>query len=275
VGDGGPADRDRSCHLLAGHFVPFVGAVRVLFGLVVRERKRLAVVVVAALLAAALLSACGGSGDSGSNSATTGTGLSAEAKAQAKERLEALKRKREREAAAEKRQKKAPEAGAASGGSGSKRVATPLKVSGGGSAQVRTKGGDNSIQEYGEESGESELREAAEAVHGFYVARVGEEWAKACSYLTKAVAHQFEELASQSPQLKGEGCAPVLQALTRPLPPSVARETTLVDAISLRQDGERAFLIYRGAEEKPYAIPMQQEGGAWKAGSLTGTPLSY
>jgi hypothetical protein len=237
---------------------------------------KLVAALLAVILAAALLAACGG----GSGSDSTGTSTSAETASQgqreaAKEKIEAkvreLKEKRANSGSG-------AQSGGGNGSGGSKKAKTaiavpPLKVSGGGSAQVRTKGGDNSIQNYGEESGESELREAAEAVHGFYVARANEEWAKACSYLTKSTTQQFEELASRSPQLKGKGCAPVLQAFTRPLPPSVERETTLVDAISLRQDGERAFLIYRGAEDKAYAISMQQEGGAWKVGSVAGTPL--
>jgi hypothetical protein len=65
----------------------------------------------------------------------------------------------------------------------------------------------------------------------------------------------------------------VLNAFTQPLPPSVERETTEVDAASLRREGERAFLIYKGMEHKVFAVTMQEEGGAWKVGSLAGVPL--
>ena len=70
-------------------------------------------------------------------------------------------------------------------------VEGPLKVSGGGSEQFLIKGGDNSIQEYGEESGESELQEAAEQVHDFFVARAMGDWEKACSYLSKSMSEQL------------------------------------------------------------------------------------
>lgn len=160
-----------------------------------------------------------------------------------------------------------------SGDSGDSPVSTPLKVSGGGSEQFRFKGGDNSIQEYGEESDESELQEAAEAVHGFYVARAEEDWGTACSYLAESMVSQLEALASQSPGLKGKGCAPVLKAFTSPLPASVRRETTVVDAGSLRRDDERGFLIYYDVEGKPYAMPLEDEAGAWKLTLLTATPL--
>jgi hypothetical protein len=159
------------------------------------------------------------------------------------------------------------------GGSGGKEVETPLKVSGGGSAQFRTKGGDNSIQEYGEESGESELQEAAEVVHGFYVARAEEQWSTACSYLSKSNIEQLEQLASQSPQFKGADCATVLKAFTRPLSASVDREITTVDAGSLRREGEQGFLIYYGAGHVKYAMPLRDEGGTWKVTALSGTTL--
>ncbi len=163
----------------------------------------------------------------------------------------------------------------ASGGSGSSAHAvTPLKVSGGGSAQFRSKGGDNSIQEFGEEGGESELREAAEAVHAFYVARDAGEWAHACSYLSSSEVGQLEQLGAQSPQLKGKGCAAVLAAFTRPLSASLEREITAIDAGSLRQEGEQAFLIYYGPPGKTvYAMPLKQEDGVWKVGALSASAL--
>jgi hypothetical protein len=159
------------------------------------------------------------------------------------------------------------------GGHHAPHVATPLHVSGGGSAQFRTPGGDNSIQEFGEESSESELKQAAEALHSFYVARANEDWSAACSYLSSTTQKQLEELASRSEQLKDKGCAGVLQAFTQPLPPAIERETTEVDAGSLRREGERGFLIYTGAENKIYAINMTFEGGAWKVAGLAPVPL--
>jgi hypothetical protein len=163
--------------------------------------------------------------------------------------------------------------GSSSSGKSVKEVETPLKVSGGGSAQFRTKGGDNSIQEFGDESDESELQEAAEVVHGFYVSRAAEEWDKACSYLAKTNIEQLQQLANQSAQSKGADCATVLEAFTRPLAAAVAREITTVDAGSLRHEGEQGFLIYFGAGHVKYAMPLRAEGGAWKVAALSGTTL--
>jgi len=152
--------------------------------------------------------------------------------------------------------------------------AAPLKVSGGGAEQYRTEGGDNSIQEFGEEGDEGELEEAAAVLHAYLVARAEEDWPAACDNLAGTVIDQLDVVASRSSQLEGQGCAKTLEALTPPLPAAVRRESTIVDAGSLRREGERAFLIFRGAEEATYAIVMEQESGAWKVGAIATTPLS-
>jgi hypothetical protein len=152
--------------------------------------------------------------------------------------------------------------------------AAPLEVSGGGSEQFKVKGGDNSVQEYGEEADEGELREAAEVVHSFYVARAGEEWEEACAYLASRQIEALKQLASQAPQFKGKGCAALLAALTEPLSPTLQRQATTVDAQALRHEGEQAFLIYTGPPGKTvYSMPMNLEGGAWKVGALSGSAL--
>ena len=160
-----------------------------------------------------------------------------------------------------------------------KEVESPLKVSGGGSEQFRTKGGDNSIQEFGEESAESELQEAAEQVHGFFVARAVGDWEKACSYLSKSTSEQLKQLATSSTELGDKSCASFLEAFTGRLSASAWRENTMVDAGSVRLDGEQAFLIYYGApkngtsERIVYAMPLAREDGTFKVGALAGDPL--
>jgi hypothetical protein len=164
--------------------------------------------------------------------------------------------------------------GSRPGSSGHHVDAAPLKVTGGGSAQFEVSGGDNSVQEYGAEAGESELREAAEAVHSFYVARLGGEWALACSDLSRSTAEGLQQLAEKSPQLKGKGCAGGLDAFTKPLSPSLQRQLTTLDAAALRTEGEQAFLIYTGPPGRTvYAMPLRSEGGEWKLGAITAAAL--
>jgi hypothetical protein len=150
----------------------------------------------------------------------------------------------------------------------------PLAVSGGGSAQFHAKGGDNSVQDYGAEAALSELRQAAAATHSFFVARVRGEWARACGLLAAAERESFEKLATQNPQLRGKGCAAALAAFAPPPSGSEARELTQVDAASLRQEGQQAFLIYVGAPEGTvYAMPLHLEDGGWRPAAISGDAL--
>jgi hypothetical protein len=149
----------------------------------------------------------------------------------------------------------------------------PLEVSGGGSAQFHVKGGDNSVQDYGEEAGKAELRQAAAATHSLLVAGVRGEWARACSLLSADEREKLEKGAAQS-SLVGKGCASALAAVTQPVPGSLAREITRVDAASLRREGEQAFLVYVGAPEATvYAMPLRLEGGIWKPAAISGSAL--
>jgi hypothetical protein len=240
---------------------------------VIREGTRPLAALAAALIVAAALAACGGSDSSSTTDAAAGeSGTTAATTAQSAPRQQSDGRDQHNGQGRQQRQTQ-QQSGGGSGGKSAAEVETPLEVSGGGSAQFRTKGGDNSIQEFGDESDESELQEAAEVVHGFYVSRAAEEWEKACSYLSKSNKEQLEQLANQSPQSKGADCATVLKAFTRPLSASVDREITTVDAGSLRREGEQGFLIYYGAGHVKYAMPLREEGGSWKVTALSGTTL--
>jgi hypothetical protein len=147
--------------------------------------------------------------------------------------------------------------------------------SGGGSAPLRTKGGDNSVQEFGEEADMSELDEAAAALHDFLDARAESNWAAACEYMSKSVVEGFKQLAAQSAQVEDSSCAGILQGLTNPAAKEAMKaEAAQADVHSLRADSERAFVIYTANGDAVYAMPMANEGGAWKVASLAGTPLN-
>lgn len=147
--------------------------------------------------------------------------------------------------------------------------------SGGGSEQFRTKGGDNSVQEFGEEAATSEREEAATALHNFLDARAQGEWAAACDYLASSISSSFEELAGQAKGAKATSCAEILASLTNPAAKNLLlEEAERADVGSLRVEGDRAFLIYRGLEGDILAMPMAQEDGEWKVASLAGTPLN-
>ncbi len=167
------------------------------------------------------------------------------------------------------------QSGTTGGGGNHRHVpVAPLEVSGGGSAQFHVKGGDNSVQDYGAEASESELRQAAEDLHAFLAATVRGEWGRACGLLAADEQKRLEAAVAQSPQLRGKGCAAALAAFTQPVSGSVARELTQVDAASLRHEGGQGFLIYVGApDDTVYAMPLHLEGGAWKLSAVSGVVL--
>ena len=137
-----------------------------------------------------------------------------------------------------------------------------------GSAAFRTPGGDNSIQNYGEEA-DAEQRQGAEAALATYLdAREAGDWATSCEYLAKAAVEPLEQLAESSPQLKGKGCAAIVGALSAQLPTS-SRANPLVEGVaSLRFEGERGFALFHGPEGVDYFVPMVDEDGEWKVGAL-------
>lgn len=166
-------------------------------------------------------------------------------------------------------------AGEPAGGDAGDFVPEKHDDSGGGSEQFKVKGGDNSVQEFGEEAGGEEFEAAAAALHNFLDARAEGNWAAACRYMSKAVVESFEELAAQSKQLDGASCGAIVEGLTNPAAKaSMKEEAEQADVGSLRIEGERAFLIYTGVDGTVMAMPMANEDGEWKVGSLAGTPLS-
>lgn len=223
-----------------------------------------------ALLLVAVLAGCGGGGDSSSTAAQAGAG-SAEGKS---------------DDGASKRAGAEGGDGKSSDGAGAKQQtaaagdASDFKPkrhqdSGGGSEQFKVKGGDNSVQEFGEEAGTSELEAAAAVLHNFLDARAEGNWAAACEYMSRSTIESFEKLASQAKQGQDTSCGGILAAITNPAAKAAMKaEAEKADVGSLRIEGGQAFLIYTGTEGSILAMPMANEGGAWKVASLAGTPLN-
>ena len=239
-----------------------------------RRGSKTLIAALAALLLAAGLVACGGGGDSSSSAGDEAAGAQAEAKPQEGGSKEG-DRKQKKSGGGEKGSGGGGKSGGgeSSGPSADEFSPQQHSDSGGGSAKFRTKGGDNSVQEFGEENS-SEFEAAAAALHDFLDARAQGNWAAACEYMSQGIVESFKKLASQAKQLKSADCASILQALTNPAAKGAMKaEAEKANARSLRTEGDRAFLIYTGLEGTVFAMPMTEEGGAWKVVSLAGTPL--
>jgi hypothetical protein len=139
----------------------------------------------------------------------------------------------------------------------------------GSSADFRTPGGDNSIQNFGEEADAAEVDAATVVLARFLRARAKDDFAKECSYLAQSTVAPLEELASRLPQ--GKGCAAVLAGLTASTPRSTRVSTMLGAIASLRSEGDRGFALYHGAHGVDYFVPMVKEDGEWKLGALAPT----
>ena len=159
---------------------------------------------------------------------------------------------------------------------GSKRPAPGVKTA---------KGGDNSVQAYGVESGDSAREEAALALQAYLGARLQEDWARACSYLSRRPREQLEGQTTQSqdlgePQVKQpSGCAGAMAALSKGVPRSALSESAgITEVLSFRVEGDvpgdPSFLLYLGLPGKTlYSMPVYLEGGGWKVGLVLPSAL--
>jgi predicted lipid-binding transport protein (Tim44 family) len=235
----------------------------------VRGGSKTLVVALAALLIAVGLVACGGSDSSSSTTTEAGQGQAESKSSQGTPK--------QSEAKGDEGKSGSGGGGQATGSGPSASDFTPKhhSDSGGGSAQYKVKGGDNSVQEYGEEADSSEFVAAATALHNFLDARAEGNWEATCSYVSKTITESLEKLAAQAKQLEDKSCATLLKALTNPAAKaSLKAEAEQANVRSLRTEGERAFVIYTGTDNTILAMPMANEDGNWKVSSLAGTPLN-
>lgn len=223
--------------------------------------KKLLVVALVAMLAFGL-AACGGGEDSSSSQATT-TGGSATATAPSGEDNGGNRKQGGDNSSADDQ----------GGSGGSDSSAEGQSGSGGsssdeGSAEFRTPGGDNSIQNYGDEADESELEEAENAIVGYLDARAKANWAKSCEYLAKLATEPLEKLAESSPKLKGKDCGAIVGALSGQVPKSSLASPVTEGIASVRFKGDRGFALFHGPQGAKFFMPLVKEDGEWKVGSL-------
>ena len=140
--------------------------------------------------------------------------------------------------------------------------------SGEGGADFRSAGGDNSIQDFGEEPDREEIDAADTVLSNYMRARAEDDWKGQCAGLAAATMAPLEKLAAQAAQFKAEGCAPILEALLSDSPASTRANTMTAGIASLRVEGDRAFALYHGAEDVDYFVPMVKEDGEWKIGAI-------
>lgn len=217
--------------------------------------KSLLALAVMALLALSF-SACGGSDDSGTTAATTAQESTATTSP-------SQEGSGEDQGSADNGEDDGGSEGSDDSGSGDSSSGADE-----GSASFRVPGGDNSIQNFGEEPDESQLEEAEAVLADFLEARAKGDWSGMCANLAESAVAPLEDLASRSPQFKGAGCAAILKALLAKSPGPSRVNTMSTGLASLRVEGERAFALYHGSDGNDYFMLMVDEDGDWKAGAL-------
>jgi hypothetical protein len=223
--------------------------------------------VLAAAVCAAALAACGGGGDS----TTAGTEGGAESATQAPGGPSSG-------GGQESSGSSGGGGGESSGGGGSSGFESkpgPGPSKGERSYAFRSPGGDNSIQEFGEEGEAADRAEATTTVNALFAAIESGDWGQVCAkYLSATNVEQIKVLAEKAPQVKGKGCADVLGGLNQ-VAGGRSPDTPKGGVASMRIEGDTAFAIYRGVDGNGYAVPLKLEGGQWKLTALAPTPLQF
>ena len=143
----------------------------------------------------------------------------------------------------------------------------------------RVQGGDNSIQDYGSETSEADREAAARVLAAYYAALRQGDAETACALLgsgtQEGLEKAFQQLAARAGNKNGQDtCAEVLKLTSSNPQAQSSPQLRVTEVLSLRQDGERAFIIYRAGDGQIYAQPMTKEGANWRVAALGGTPLT-
>ena len=146
--------------------------------------------------------------------------------------------------------------------------ATTLPLRDDGSASFRTPGGDNSIQNFGEEADAAEVDEASATLSGYMEARAKDDWAKQCTLLAQDRGGAARTARHPLAPVQGQGLRGDPRGAAGTAPAST-RTNTLTDGIaSLRFEDDRGFALYHGTGGVDYFVPMVKEDGQWKIGAF-------
>jgi len=140
----------------------------------------------------------------------------------------------------------------------------------------RSDGGDNSIQDYGSEASTADRAAAGRALQDYYDALGTGDTESACALLTsrtrEGIQQTLEQLQGQAGGQLPTTCAQILKlTVGRGQPSRLLRPEVL---LSLRRQGDDAFLIYKAGDGKVYSIAMKDESGDWRVGGVSASALA-
>ncbi len=133
------------------------------------------------------------------------------------------------------------------------------------------KGGDNSIQEFGEEQDGEEKSEVEDAMFAFFRAMASGDHKAICDGLTRANVEQLETVLNLKD--KQGSCETVLEEILN-AQTSEAKKALNGTVYQVREEDGNAFVLFVPEGGVASYFVMKSEDGTWKATSVTtGTPL--
>ena len=138
----------------------------------------------------------------------------------------------------------------------------------------RSKGGDNSIQDYGSEASTADRAAAGSALQTYYDALESGDTEAACALLSTRTREGIQQTLER---LQGaanlpKSCPDILRITAGP--GSHEPERRITRLLSLRTQGDSSFLIYEAKDGEVYSIAMADENGSWRAGGVSASPLA-
>ena len=128
------------------------------------------------------------------------------------------------------------------------------------------------LLDFGEEGSGPELEEAEETLSAYLAVHSKEDWKASCDLLSKPMLDKIEHLAISSTALEDKSCPAFLESFVV-LSAQEKREGEAVESGSLRQQGDKGYLIYYGKGEVVYAMPLDRQDGGWRVGALSAQRL--
>jgi hypothetical protein len=139
-------------------------------------------------------------------------------------------------------------------------------------SQEEAKGGEASVEEFGEEAQGAGREAILAAYEGYLGAIAAEDPAKACFYLAAQLRGTMKQLAGKAHA--GMGCPQILPKLLSPEAPQIAKAQAQGKVTRVRAQGGRAFVLFHAPGAELYYLALAAEGGQWKVASAAAGVLA-
>lgn len=134
------------------------------------------------------------------------------------------------------------------------------------------KGGDNSIQRFGEEADPRSFDEIAGLVVAFMRARADRDWERACNLLSPEIDEQLQEAAERMEGLE-ISCERFVEHGAKVLSARQLERMADIRVGSVRVKGDRGFVIFRDGRGAWQFMPVSRDGESWDLAAIGPTPL--